>query len=91
LELDWLLQRSNTLENSFLHLVLWTGVISISGVGFEKPRAMEKLKLVFDRRSAGELGWRRSKGNTMFLSSEELPGECVRILFNEIRAEFLRD
>jgi len=91
LELDWFLQRSNTLEDSSLHLVLWKGVISISGVGFEKPRALEKLKLIFDRSPAGQLGWRRSKGNTMFLSSGELAEECVRILLDKIWAEFRRD
>ena len=88
LELDWLLQRANTLENAFLHLVLWKGVISISGVGFEKPRALEKVRLTCDRSPDGELGWRRSKGNTMFLSSGELAEECARILFDEIRVSF---
>lgn len=91
LELDWFLEKSNTLEGSFLHLNLWKGVISISGVGFEKPRVLEKLKLIFDRSSTGEFGWRRSKGNTTFLSSMELAEECVRILLDKIQAEFLRD
>jgi hypothetical protein len=91
LELDWFLEKSNTLEGSFLHLNLWKGVISISGVGFEKPRSLEKLKLIFDRSSAGELGWQRSKGDTTFLSSRELAEDCVRILLGKIQAEFLRD
>jgi hypothetical protein len=91
LELDWFLQRSKTLEDSFLHVIVWKGVISISGVGFEKPRALEKVKFVFDRSPGGEFGWRRSKGNTTFLSSRELAEECVRILLDEIRAELLRD
>lgn len=91
LELDWFLQRSNTLEDSFLHFIVWKGVISISGVGFEKARALEKLKFVVDRSPGGELGWRRSKGNTMFLSSRELAEECVRILLGKIQAVFLRD
>ena len=86
LELDWFLQRPNTLEDSFLHLILWKGVISISGVGFEKPRALEKLKLVFDRGPAGELGWRRSNENKALLSSRELAEECVRNL--ELRRSF---
>jgi hypothetical protein len=91
LELDWFLRKSNTLEDSFLHLNLWKGVISMSGVGFGKPRALEKVKLIFDRSPAGELGWRRSKENTMLLSSRELAEECVRILLDKIQAEFLRD
>ena len=91
LELDLFLQRPNTLEDSFLHLMLWKGVISISGIGFEKPRVLEKLKIIFDRSPAGELGWRRSEGNRMFLSSRELAEESVRILLDKIKAALLRD
>jgi len=91
LELDWFLPRSNTLEDSFLHLIVWKGIVSISGIGLEKPRTLEKMKFVLDRSPAGKLGWRRSKRNTTLLSSGELAEECVRILFNNVRAEFLRD
>lgn len=91
LSVDWSYSYRNTLDGSYLSIVLWNGTPVRPGRMFidDKPSRLRQERFSFDREYTGSTGWRHPEGKD-FLTTDKVADYCLKILMDYAHEQHLR-